>query len=139
MKINKIIETVLYCDDVKEMLDFYQNLFSFEILQESLPRGVFLKAGESVLAVFNRSLTIESNAVAPAHGTTGVHHMAFEIPDGEYEDCKKNLIEKGLQIEQEVEWTSRKNGSKSFYFKDPAGNNIEIAEKKLWDPTGFNF
>jgi catechol-2,3-dioxygenase len=139
MKINKIIETVLYCDDVKQMLDFYQDFFGFEILQNSLPRGVFLKAGESVLAIFNRSMTLESNAVAPVHGTTGTHHMAFEIPDGEYEDCKKTLIEKGLQIEQEVEWTSRSNSSKSFYFKDPAGNNIEIAEKKLWDPAGFNF
>jgi catechol 2,3-dioxygenase-like lactoylglutathione lyase family enzyme len=139
MKINKIIETVLYCDDVEEMLVFYQNLFDFEILQKSLPRGVFLKCGESVLAIFNRSMTREGNQVAPAHGATGVQHMAFEVPDGEYEEWKKIFTEKGIEIIQEVEWESRNNGAKSFYFIDPAGNNIELSEKKLWDSKGFNF
>ena len=65
--------------------------------------------------------------------------MAFEIPDGEYEEWKKSLTEKGLKIVQEITWESRTNNSRSFYFQDPAGNNIEIAEKKLWDPAGFNF
>lgn len=139
MKINKIIETVLYCDDVEEMLNFYQKYFGFEVLQKSLPRGVFLKCGESILAIFNRSMTSEDNQIAPGHGTTGVHHMAFEIPDGEYEEWKKSLTEKGLKIVQEITWESRTNNSRSFYFQDPAGNNIEIAEKKLWDPAGFNF
>ena len=139
MKINKIIETVLYCDDVQEMLNFYQKFFGFEIMQKSLPRGVFLKCGESILAIFNRSMTRDGNQIAPSHSATGIQHMAFEIPDGEYEEWKNILIQKGLNIVQEITWESRNNNSKSFYFQDPAGHNIEIAEKKLWDPSGFNF
>lgn len=139
MKINKIIETVLYSDNVEEMATFYQKIFGFKILQKSLPRGVFLQAGESVLAIFNRSMTTEGNQIAPSHGTVGATHMALEVPDGEYDEWKNALSFNGIHIEQEIVWNSRNNGAKSFYFRDPAGNNIEIAEKKLWDPAGFNF
>ncbi len=139
MKINKIIETVIYCDNVEEMFDFYQDVFHFEVIQKSFPRGVFLRCGESVLAIFNRSMTSQEGQLPPHHGTKGAQHFAFEIPDNEYEEWKKLFAEKNIPIEKEITWSSRNNGARSFYFRDPAGNNVEIAEKKLWNPEGFTF
>ncbi len=135
MKINKIIETAIYCDNVEEMFDFYQSVFDFEVIQKSLPRAVFLKAGESILIIFNRSLTSQEGQFVPPHGVTGAQHFAFEAPDEEYDNWKKLFIEKGIPIEKEITWPERNNSARSFYFRDPAGNNVEIAEKKLWNPT----
>lgn len=139
MKINRIIETVIYCDNVEEMFDFYQDLFKFEVIQKSFPRGVFMRCGESILAIFDRSMTSQEGQLPPHHGATGAQHFAFEIPDDEYEEWKKFFLEKGISIEQEITWKSRNNGARSFYFRDPAGNNVEMTEKKLWDSAGFDF
>lgn len=138
MKINRIIETAIYCDDVPEMLEFYEKIFGFEVLGKFLPRLVFLKCGESLLAIFNRSMTSEAGQLAPHHGVTGAQHFAFEIDDNEYEDWKKHLIENGVEIEKEVTWPNRTNGAKSIFFRDPAGNNVEILQKKLWAPETTN-
>ncbi len=133
MKINKIIETVIYCDDVEEMLNFYQDIFNFEVMQKSLPRGVFLRCGESVLVIMNRSMTSQETQLPPHHGATGAQHFAFEIDDDEYDDWKQLFIDKGIEIEQEIDpWPGYANGAKSFFFRDPAGNNVEISQKKLW-------
>ncbi len=139
MKINKIIETVIYCDNVEEMFDFYQGIFDFEIVHKSFPRGVFFRCGESILAIFDRSMTSQEGQLPPHHGATGAQHFAFEIPDDEYEVWKNRFTEKGIEIEQEITWPTRNNEAKSFYFRDPAGNNVEIAQKKLWNPEGFKF
>jgi len=130
MKINKIIETVLYCDDVKEMLDFYQDLFNFPA-NKHLPRSVFLKCGENVLVIMNRSMTSQENQLPPHHGATGAQHIALEVEDSEYDEWKALFVKKGLPIEKEITWDGH-HGARSFFFRDPAGNNIEIAEKKLW-------
>ncbi len=136
MKINKIVETAIYCDDVQGMLDFYKALPGIEVVAEYLPRLVFLKCGESLLAIFNRSMSSQDGQVAPHHGVNGAQHFAFEVPNSEYEDWKKLIAEK-CGIEKEIAWESRTNGARSFYFRDPAGNNVEIAEEKLWDPAGY--
>ena len=39
------------------------------------------------------------------------------------------LEEAGVAIEADFRWP---NGARSIYFRDPAGNSLEIAEPKLW-------
>lgn len=132
MKISKIAEVSLYCDDVKPMLDFYQELFNFPVMMNSLPRSVFLEVGDNVLAIFNRSMTSMPTQMPPHHGANGVIHMAFEASsDDEYEEMKKLFIQKNIPIEKEIAWESH-GGSKSFFFRDPAGNNMEVTQKGLW-------
>ena len=114
MKVNKIIETVLYCDNVQEMFDFYQNVFNFEIIKADFPRGGFMWAGESVLGIFNRSMTSQDGQLPPHHGATGPQHFAFEIPDEKYDYWKNHLLKKSIPIEKEIIWPGRKNGAKSF-------------------------
>ena len=133
MQINKIIEAAIYCDNVDEMSEFYQQIFGFEVAMNSSPRGIFLRAGESMLIIFNRSMTSQEDQMVPHHGVTGAQHFAFEIPDGEYDDWKKTLLDKGIEIEKEMSWSEEKNnGARSLYFRDPAGNSVELVEKKIW-------
>jgi len=42
------------------------------------------------------------------------------------------LIESNIQIEKEIEWGNR-IGSKSIYFRDPAGNLVEFITKNYWE------
>jgi catechol 2,3-dioxygenase-like lactoylglutathione lyase family enzyme len=39
------------------------------------------------------------------------------------------LAAKGVEIVQEITWP---RGPRSFYFEDPAGNMLEIAEADMW-------
>ena len=34
-----------------------------------------------------------------------------------------------MTIEQEVDWP---RGGRSFYFRDPAGNSLELATPRIW-------
>lgn len=130
LKINRVIETVLYCDDVSEMLSFYQEIFNFKLLMESSERGAFLSAGESVLILFNRTLTSVEGQKVPSHGASGVQHLAFEVDGGQLEDWKKYFNTKGIKIEKEIHWEHR--NAHSIYFRDPAGHSIELTEVSLW-------
>jgi catechol 2,3-dioxygenase-like lactoylglutathione lyase family enzyme len=57
-----------------------------------------------------------------------VHTCLLAAP-GEYEAWKERLGAHGVEITQEIEWPS---GPRSFYFDDPAGNVLEIAEADMW-------
>ena len=49
------------------------------------------------------------------------------------EDLRKTWeVTLEIAIESEITW---KNGARSVYFRDPAGNSLEFAEPKLW---GYN-
>jgi catechol 2,3-dioxygenase-like lactoylglutathione lyase family enzyme len=39
------------------------------------------------------------------------------------------LLAAGVPIEAEIDW---KQGGRSLYFRDPAGNSIEFAPLTLW-------
>jgi len=70
----------------------------------------------------------------PAHGAADARvHTCFLAAPGEYEAWKGRLAEEGVGLTQEIEWPS---GPRSFYFEDPAGNVLEIAEADMWpDPV----
>ena len=98
-------------------------------MSEQWGRHVFIKADNNMLLIFNHEITITENETSHRASTPlSVIHIAFEIDLGEYDTAKKMLIESNIQIEKEVEWGNR-IGSKSIYFRDPAGNLVEIITK----------
>ena len=77
---------------------------------------------------------IASNAspwVAP-HGATGPGHFAFAITAEALETWRTRLRESGVAIEHETHWPG---GAKSLYFRDPAGNCLELLTPGLWGLT----
>jgi catechol 2,3-dioxygenase-like lactoylglutathione lyase family enzyme len=56
-------------------------------------------------------------------------HFAMEIEEQEYRPCRDVLIGNDIAIEKEVKWS---NNTKSIYFRDPAGNLVELITPGGW-------
>ena len=123
-----ILETVLYVDDLDEAESFYGNVLG--LTRDSRKDGlfVFFRLGEQMLLIFQRDAAKTARSV-PAHGTDGAGHVCFSVAESELAIWEERLRSKGVAIEQHQEWP---RGGRSFYFRDPAGNSLEIATPRIW-------
>jgi catechol 2,3-dioxygenase-like lactoylglutathione lyase family enzyme len=124
--ITGVLETVLYCtsENQAEVYRFYSDLLGLRRLGD----GSSYRIGPHIFLVFNR----EESSVQdepPPHGATGPIHTCFTTPPSDYDSWKSYLAERGVEIIQEIEWSE---GVRSFYFEDPAGNLLEIANADMW-------
>jgi catechol 2,3-dioxygenase-like lactoylglutathione lyase family enzyme len=122
-----VLETVVYCttENEEETRRFYREVLGLEPFGEQssghrLPNGVFL--------LFNRDQSAGQDS-PPPHGAVGPVHTCFLAAAGDYDRWKDDLTAKGVEIVEEIEWV---RGTRSFYFEDPAGNMLEIAEGDMW-------
>ena len=130
MEFLKIKETCLYVQDLDKAKDFYHDLLGLPLIAYAKGKHLFLKAGQSVLLLFNPADS-RNKTSPPAHFGAGKQHFAFEVSTTDYEQAKLEIGEKGIAVIDEVTW---KSGQKSFYFNDPEGNVLEILpEKGIWD------
>jgi catechol 2,3-dioxygenase-like lactoylglutathione lyase family enzyme len=126
------VETCIYSPDLVKMKDFYINILGLEFVSEEKDRHVFLKAGQSMLLIFNPNRTLASNTQLPAHGAfapPSIIHFALEINEESYGDVRSVLNQNNIKIEKEVTW---ERGTNSIYFRDPAGNLVEIITLGSW-------
>ena len=125
-----ILETVLYCDSTNEdaLREFYRDVMGFRPLGFDFSYRV--GSGKHVFLVFNRDETVDQKN-PPPHGATGRGHVCFTAAPDSYEAWKVYLSERGVAHDREITWG---NGMRSFYFEDPAGNVLEIAEGDFWPP-----
>jgi catechol-2,3-dioxygenase len=132
MKFSKIIETCIYASNLEEMKSFYIKYLGLEFVSEEKGRSVFLKAGKSMLLIFNPTNTLNNtNKLFPIHGAItppSIIHFALEIQKEDYEKWKYILQDNKIYIEKEIEL----NDSKSIYFRDPAGNLVEFITNNAW-------
>jgi len=134
MKISGILETCLYAEDLEKAKSFYSALPGIEFLAEEQDRHIFFRCGSSMLLIFNPEKTSEEQTevegkVIPLHGTQGEGHIAFSINGKELNEWRQFLIDNSISIESEVKWP---NGSVSLYFRDPAGNSVELVSATIW-------
>lgn len=124
-----MLETVVYCtsEDEAETRRFYRDVLGLQPFGEE---SAGHRLGAGVFLVFNRDRSAVQDW-PPAHGATGPVHTCFLAAPGEYERWKEELTAKGVEIVDETTWDS---GPRSFYFEDPAGNMLEIAEADMWPP-----
>ena len=99
------METCIYSSDLVKMKDFYVNILGLEFVSEEKDRYVFLKAGQSMLLIFNPNKTLTNADVSnrssttqlPAHGAfapPSIIHFALEIEKQNYDNAKQMLNEK---------------------------------------------
>ena len=130
MQPSRVLETCLYVDDLEQAEDFYSRVLSLERYAKVEGRHVFFRCGDGVFLLFNPEQTVVASAVGvPTHGATGAGHAAFRMGEEEIEGWKSRLKEEDVEIELEFTWP---NGGFSFYFRDPAGNSIELVTPKTW-------
>lgn len=128
-----ILETALYVDDLDVAEAFYGGLIGLEKIAEIPGRHVFFRCGEGVLLLFVAEQTVKppNNPAMPVppHGTTGPGHACFRVAGDRLDAWRAHLEGQGVAIEADFCWP---NGARSLYFRDPAGNSLEISEPKLW-------
>lgn len=130
MEFLKIKETCLYVHDLAKAKDFYNGVLAMPIINYAEDKHLFLRAGQSVLLLFNPEDSRNKDSPPPHYGS-GKQHFAFEVADGKYLEAKAEIERKGIAIIDEITW---KGGQKSFYFHDPEGNVLEILpEGSIWD------
>ena len=128
-----ILEASLYVDDLDAADEFYGHIMGLERIQRIGNRHVFFRCGTSVLLLFNAEETEKPSSnprlPVPPHGARGPGHVCFAQPRKDLLRMRERLREAGTEIEAEFDWPSE---ARSIYFRDPAGNSVEIAEPHLW-------
>ena len=133
-RVRRVLETALYCADLAQTADFYQQLLGGTPMLSG-DRLVALDAGSgTVLLLFQRgnSGALETpGGLVPGHDGSGPVHLAFAIETGQVGAWESRLAHLGIDIESRVTWES---GGTSLYFRDPEGRSVEFATPGIW-PT----
>jgi catechol 2,3-dioxygenase-like lactoylglutathione lyase family enzyme len=66
----------------------------------------------------------------PPHGAQGPGHVAFAVAPEEMAGWRQHLCRRQVAIEREIAWP---HGGDSIYFRDPAGNSVELATSTIWN------
>src|SRR4051794_376322 len=129
-----LVEAAAYVDDLDRAEAFYRDVLGLEPIGKEPGRHVFFRVGDAVLLLFRAAETLKGT-VLPAHGATGPGHFALGIAANAIEAWRDRLQANGVVIEQEVHWD---RGGRSLYFRDPAGNSVELVTPGLWGlPSGW--
>lgn len=129
MHANEILETCLYVDDLKRAEAFYVRDLGLEFFSRQEDRHVFLKCGNRMLLIFDPTASSETEGEIPPHGACGPGHVCFAVPEAQLDDWQNHLQERDIDIEQIFDWPG---GGRSIYFRDPAGNSLELATPRIW-------
>ena len=133
MKQGQLSEASIYVSDLDAAQRFYHDVLGLEVISRMEDRGISFRCGVTVLLVFDPARTRIPDAGVPTHGASGEGHIAFVIADSEITAWRARLAAAGVAVESEVEWPS---GGRSLYFRDPAGNVVELAPPTLWRASG---
>jgi catechol 2,3-dioxygenase-like lactoylglutathione lyase family enzyme len=90
---------------------------------------VFFRCGAGVFLVFHPEATATPGGPTPPHGARGPGHLAFAVPEAELPAWRERLAAHAVALETEVAWP---RGGRSLYFRDPAGNSVELATPAVW-------
>lgn len=124
-----VLETALYHDsaDREAVERFYREVLGLPAVA-AWEDGIAFRVGAGVLLLFDRQRLMRRGGPIADHGTTGPGHACLQAAAGGYDRWREQLQAAGVPIAHEHGWGDRR----SFYFKDPAGNLLEIADGDLW-------
>ena len=126
-KLDGILESSLYVDDLPRSVRFYQELFGFPVISDFGERGCAMHAGpHQVLLLFKKGASRE---ILSPHDGDGELHIAFAIPAVELADWESWLAKKGIALEEKRSWEL---GGWSLYFRDPDRHLVELATPGVW-------
>jgi catechol 2,3-dioxygenase-like lactoylglutathione lyase family enzyme len=128
MRPTRIFETVLYAEDLAAAERFYRDAVGLEVIARG-DLAVVFRCGGGVLLIFDPRKSRAARREVPSHGASGAGHVAFTAKPEDLGAWRKQLRGAGVPIELEMGW---EEGGRSIYFRDPAGNVVELAPPTLW-------
>jgi len=132
-RLNSVLETALYVDDLTRSKAFYADDLGLPLLFENQRMCAFDVGGRSVLLLFLRGASAEDMAMSggtiPGHDGQGPLHIGFAIAAEELTAWENRLRERRIPITSQVRWS---RGGTSLYFHDPDGHVLEFATPGLW-------
>ena len=134
MRPTRIFETVLYAEDLAAAERFYRDAIGLEVIGRG-DLAIVFRCGGGVLLIFDPRKSGAPGRDVPSHGTSGAGHIAFGAKPEDLDAWRQQLRKAGVSIEREVDWDE---GGRSIYFRDPAGNVVELAPPTLWS-GGWEF
>jgi catechol 2,3-dioxygenase-like lactoylglutathione lyase family enzyme len=133
-KLNAVLETALYVDDLTRAREFYEGSLGLPLLLANQRMCAFDVGGRSVLLVFLRGGSREDmttpGGTIPGHDGQGPLHIGFAVASGDLAAWEERLEAHGIPIQSRVTWA---RGGTSLYFRDPDGHVLELATPGLWE------
>ncbi len=111
--------------DLDRSLAFYRDVLGFEVTQKIGTQAAFLSTNG-----YHHHLGLNTWESAggrpPAHGTTGLYHVAILFPsEAELAAAVRRVLKAGFPLDG----ASDHGVSEAIYLKDPDGNGVEL----YWD------
>jgi catechol 2,3-dioxygenase-like lactoylglutathione lyase family enzyme len=132
-KLDRVLETALYVDDLDRAARFYAEVLELEALFADDRLRAFAVGGLSVVLLFRRGASLETarmpGGTIPPHDGSGPLHVAFGIASEDLTAWEARLITHDIAIEGRTDWP---RGGHSIYFRDPDGHLVELATPGLW-------
>jgi catechol 2,3-dioxygenase-like lactoylglutathione lyase family enzyme len=132
-KLNHVLETALYVDDLGRAAGFYADILGLAPLYADERLRAFAVGGRSVLLLFRRGASLETmrlpGGTIPPHDGSGPLHVAFAVAADDLAQWEERLRTHGIAIEGRTDWP---RGGRSVYFRDPDGHLLELATPGLW-------
>ena len=133
-RINGLVESCLYSNDLPHSVRFYQEQLGLRLLESGERLCVFSLADKQVLLIFRGGDKLEPvptpGGLIPPHGAAGQLHFALAISKNDFAAWENYLIAQGIEIESKVEWHA---GGRSIYFRDPDNHLVELATPGIWE------
>ena len=119
-----ISEIVLWTADKERALQFYRDLLGLEVISPPSLPNVFLKVGEGNAGIPQMIVLVpKSEEVKAKASGYQLHHMAFELPEADFDAQHATLVAAGY---------APRGGkhpvlaSRTMYVDDPDGNEVEF-------------
>jgi catechol-2,3-dioxygenase len=132
-KLNAIVETSLYVDDLERAAQFYEARLGLEPLLKTRTLNAYDVGGKSVLLLFLRGASAHTqhspDGDIPAHDGQGPIHMCFSIDREELAGWEALFAQHTIAIEGRMTWA---RGGESIYVRDPDGHLLELMTSGNW-------
>jgi catechol 2,3-dioxygenase-like lactoylglutathione lyase family enzyme len=118
----------LHVDDVERAKEFYARVFGMRVVWQPDSDNVYMSSGCDNLAVHRGAVGHRSEQ--------SLDHLGFIVPTiAEVEDAWKWTVDNGIEVVHPLR--HHRDGSVSFYIRDPDGNVIQVLYEPSISPLEF--
>src|SRR5690606_10673384 len=114
--------------DLERTARFYEEVLGLEPLSSVPGRHAFFRLPGAMFLLFQPESTAPS-AGGPPPGARGPGRVALAVDPEEVDGGRGRLRSLGIRVEREG---TGPRGGLALYFRDPAGNGVELATPDIW-------